>query len=95
MGAIDMAVAMLLGSNLFDGLIIAIDDLAHAQGPLLAAVSPAHAVTAFAAVMMSGVVIVALLYRLAMRLLRAVGWASVTLLVIYLPSSYAIYLHGH
>jgi cation:H+ antiporter len=95
LGALDMAIASLLGSNLFDIVVLAIDDLAYVQGPLLSAVSPTHAVTAFAAVIMSGIVIVALLYRPATRFHGTIGWASIGLLVIYLMSSYAIYLHGH
>jgi cation:H+ antiporter len=95
LGALDMAIASLLGSNLFDVVVLAIDDLAYVQGPLLSAVSPAHAVTAFAAVIMSGIVIVALLYRPATRFHGTIGWASLSLLIVYLLSSYAIYLHGH
>lgn len=95
LGALDMAIANLLGSNLFDVLIIAIDDLAYLRGPLLSAVSPAHAVTAFAAVIMSGTLIVALLYRPVTRIHGTIGWVSLSLLVVYLLSSYAIYLHGH
>jgi cation:H+ antiporter len=94
-GVVDMAIGNLLGSNLFDVLILAIDDLAYTSGPLLAAVSPAHAVSAFAAVIMSGIFIVALLYRPATRLGGTVGWVSLALLMVYLLSSYAIYLHGH
>jgi cation:H+ antiporter len=93
-GALDMAIANLLGSNLFDVLILAIDDLAYLQGPLLSAVSPTHAVTAFAAVIMSGIVIVALLYRPATRIHGTIGWVSLALLVVYLLASYAIYLLG-
>lgn len=95
LGAVDMAIASLLGSNLFDALIVAIDDLAYLPGPLLAAVSPAHAVTAFASVIMSGIVIVALLYRPASRFHGTIGWVSLSLLIAYVFSSYAIYLHGH
>jgi cation:H+ antiporter len=95
LGAIDMAIAGLLGSNLFDVLILAIDDLAYAGGPLLSAASPTHAVTAFAAVIMSGIFIVALLYRPETRIRGTIGWVSLSLLTVYLMSSYAIYLHGH
>ena len=94
-GALDMAIANLLGSNLFDMLVLAIDDLVYLQGPLLSAVSPTHAVTAFAAVIMSGIVIVALLYRPATRFHGTIGWVSLALLIVYLLSSYAVYLHGH
>lgn len=95
LGALDLAIANLLGSNLFDVLVLAIDDLFYVQGPLLSAVSPTHAITAFAAVIMSGILIVALLYRPASRFHGTVGWVSLSLLIVYLLSSYAIYLHGH
>jgi cation:H+ antiporter len=45
--------------------------------------------------MMSGIVIVALLYKPATRFHGTIGWASLSLLIVYLLSSYAIYLHGH
>lgn len=95
LGALDLAIANLLGSNLFDVLILAIDDIFYVQGPLLSAVSTAHAITAFAAVIMSGILIVALLYRPATRFHGTIGWVSLSLLIVYLLSSYAIYLHGH
>jgi len=95
LGAVDMAIGNLLGSNLFDVLILAIDDIAYTKGPLLAAVSPAHAVTAFAAVIMSGIFIVALLYRPETRFRGTIGWVSLSLLMVYLAASYAAYLHGH
>jgi cation:H+ antiporter len=95
LGAVDMAIGNLLGSNLFDVLVLAVDDIAYTKGPLLAAVSPAHAITAFAAVVMSGIFIVATLYRPKGRFRGMIGWAGVALLTVYLLSSYAIYLHGH
>lgn len=94
MGAVDMAIGSLLGSNLFDILILAADDLAYTEGPLLQAASPAHAVTAFAAAIMSGVFIVAVLYRPESRLRGTIGWVSLALLLIYLFSAYAAYLLG-
>jgi cation:H+ antiporter len=93
--AVDMAIGNLLGSNLFDILILAADDIAYTKGPLLRAVSPANAITAFAAVIMSGIFIVAMLYKPETRVRGTIGWVSLALLVVYLFSSYAIYLHGH
>ena len=94
LGAVDMAIANLLGSNLFDILILALDDLAYTSGPLLSSVSPANAFSAFTAVIMSGIFIVALIYRPETRFVRTIGWVSLSLLMVYLLSSYAIYLHG-
>ncbi|MCT2399851.1 sodium:calcium antiporter [Novosphingobium mangrovi (ex Huang et al. 2023)] len=91
----NMAIGALLGSNMFDILVIAVDDLAYTRGSLLANVSPAHAVTAFAGCIMSGIVIVALLYRPGNRFFGWLGWVSLSLLAVFLLSSYAIYLHEH
>lgn len=63
LGAWDMAAANLLGSNLFNVAILAVDDAAYTSGPLLAAVSPGHAVTALGAVAMSVIVISGLVVR--------------------------------
>jgi cation:H+ antiporter len=93
-GAVDMAIGNLLGSNLFDMLVLAIDDLAYLKGPLLAAASPAHAITAFAAVVMSGIFVVAMLFKPETRLGGALGWVSLSLLVVYIFSAYAVYLLG-
>ncbi|WP_298354863.1 hypothetical protein [Rhodoblastus sp.] len=95
LGAVDMAIGNLLGSNLFDILILAVDDLAYPKGPLLAVVSPSHAVTAFGASIMSGIFIVAMLFKPETRLGGAIGWVSLSLLVIYLFSAYAVFLLGH
>lgn len=94
LGALDMAIGNLLGSNLFDILIVAVDDVFFTRGPILAHVSPVHAVSAMSAVMMTGIVIVGLLYRPKTRLFRAAGWASLLLLGVYLLNSFVLYLHG-
>ncbi len=93
-GAVNMAIANLLGSNLFDILILAVDDVFYRQGPLLSHVSPAHVFSAASAVIMTGLVIVSLLYRPARRLFRTVGWTSLGLFVIYLFNSYVVFLRG-
>jgi cation:H+ antiporter len=92
LGALDMAIASLFGSNLFDIVIIAIDDLVFLPGPLLAHASPLHAVSSFSAVMMTGVTIVGLLYRPRTRLFRAVGWASLMLFSIYVLNTAILFL---
>ncbi len=94
LGALDMAIASLLGSNLFDVLIIALDDVLYAKGPLLADASPVHAVTAFTAVMMSGAVIVGLAYRSPRLWLRVPGLVSLALLAMYLLNVYVLFIHG-
>jgi cation:H+ antiporter len=93
-GALDMAIGNLFGSNLFDILIVAVDDLFYLPGPILSRVTPVHAVSAFSAIMMTGVAIVGLLYRSRTRLFKSVGWASLLLFSIYLLNTYVLYLYG-
>lgn len=94
LNALDMAIGNLFGSNLFNILILAVDDVLYVQGPLFANVSTSHAVSALSAIMMTGIAIVALLYRTKTRVLKTVGWASIFLFTIYLFNSYVIYLYG-
>jgi cation:H+ antiporter len=92
-GALDMAIGNLLGSNLFNIFILALDDAFYVRGSLLSHVSPEHAVSALSAMMMTGVAIVGLLYRPRLRVFKTVGWASIVLFVFYLLNAYILYLH--
>jgi cation:H+ antiporter len=92
-GALDMAIGNLLGSNLFNIFILALDDVFYVRGSLLSHVSPEHAVSALSAVMMTGVAIVGLLYRPRLRVFKTVGWVSIVLFVFYLLNAYILYLH--
>jgi cation:H+ antiporter len=93
-GSVDMAVANLLGSNLFDAAIVAIDDLAYTKGPILGAVAPSHAVTAVAAAVMSGVAILGFSYRPRGRVLRLSSWIGVTLFGLYMLNAFVQFLYG-
>lgn len=93
-GALDMAIGNLLGSNLFNIVILAFDDILFRKGPILSNVSPMHAMSAMSAVVMTGVVIIGLVYRPNTRLFMGIGWISLSLFTFYLLNSYVIYLHG-
>ena len=94
LGALDMAIGNLLGSNLFNLLILAVDDLFYWRGPLLSHVSATHAVSVMSALTMTGAVIVGLLYRPPGRLFRTVGWISVLLLWVYGLNAYVLFRFG-
>jgi cation:H+ antiporter len=94
LGAVDMAIGNLFGSNLFNIAILAVDDIFYLPGPLFEAVSATHAISAFSAVMMTGVAVVGLLYRPRTRVLKTVGWASIFLFSVYLINSYLLFLYG-
>ena len=91
-GALDLALSDLFGSNLFDLMIVAFDDLAYTRGSLLAAVSPMHLISAQSAIMMTGIAIVGLLYRPRNRVLKTVGWASLLMLSVYILNVTVLFL---
>ena len=93
-GALDMAIANLLGSNLFNIFVLALDDFFFLEGALLSHVSPLHTMSALSALVMTGIVVVGLLYRPATRILKTVGWVSLALFTVYLLNSYILYLQG-
>lgn len=90
-GAADMAIANLLGSNLFNMVILAIDDLAYTGGPLLSAVSPNHAITGTIAIIMTGIVVVSLMYRLEKKTALRIGWDALALLLAYGVNVFLLY----
>ena len=93
-GALDMAIGNLLGSNLFNVTIVAVEDLFYRPGVLLAHVSLVHAATATSAIVMTGLAVVGLFFRPQGRVLRAVGAVSLGLAAVYLLNTYVIFLNG-
>jgi len=94
-GALDMAIANLLGSNLFDIIILAVDDLFYTKGPLLANVDASHALTAFTAVMMSSLVAVGLTFRPQGKAVLGLTWVSLGLFMLYVLNSWILFEHAY
>jgi cation:H+ antiporter len=90
-GAVDMAVANLLGSNLVNVLILVPEDLLYTSGPILDAVSPLHAVSGVSAILMTTVAVASLFRRSKPRTRRGPSWASVLLLAIYVANTWVVY----
>lgn len=93
-GALDMAIANLLGSNLFNTTILAVDDLFYLKGPIYSAVSPVHAFSTLSAAAMTGLAIIGLASPPAKRLMRSVGWVSIGLLSLYILNAYVLFYHA-
>jgi cation:H+ antiporter len=93
-GALDMAIANLLGSNLFNVVVLAVDDAFFSAGPLLEHVSPMHALSVSTAIAMTATAIVGLFYRPRTRVAGAIGWIGITLVCAYLLNLFALYRFG-
>lgn len=83
-GARDMAIANVLGSNLFDMLIIAIDDVFYLKGPILSHINPAHMFTGIIAIIMAGVVIAGMAYNSDRKTFRVINWDGLALIALFL-----------
>jgi cation:H+ antiporter len=94
-GAVDMAIGDLLGSNMFNILILAVDDIFYAKGPLLESVSSIHLSSALCAITMTGAAIVALYYRSRYLIFNRLAWASVFLVAVYTTNAWVLYSHDH
>jgi cation:H+ antiporter len=72
-GALDLGIGNVLGSNLFNLLILGLDDVFFRAGPLMADASPSHAVSIAAIVMMNALFLIGLTYKV-MTKRFVVGW---------------------
>jgi cation:H+ antiporter len=81
-GAIDLAVGNVLGSNLFNMMILGIDDLFFVQGPLLSFASMNHVVTLCTAIAMSAVAMIGIVYR-SQRKTLFLAWDAFGILFFY------------
>ncbi len=89
-GAYDMAVGNVLGSNLLNIFIIAITDFSYLQGSVYMAVSHQHLLTAMTTILLSGIVVIGLFYR-SKRSFMTMGWDSILVLSGYFMMVYMLF----
>lgn len=94
-GAYDLAIGNLLGSNLFNIALLAVDDLIYLKGPILSSVSGAHSATGLMAVFMTGIVLVGITYRPEKKIIFRFGWESMAILLAGLLNIYILYALGN
>ena len=94
-GAPELAIGNLLGSNLFNvGFVLTVDDLVLAGAPLWSAIAPVHAVTAVFAILMTAVVVISLALRRAESRKQLLTPESGALLVLYAVASVMVFALG-
>jgi cation:H+ antiporter len=92
LGALEMAVANVVGSNLFNiGVIIFLDDLFFGKGPILTYVSTGHALTALFALMLSSIVIIGIIYRPKLWMKSWVGIDTTFIAILYIAALVTLY----
>jgi cation:H+ antiporter len=90
-GAIDLGIGNVLGSNLFNLLILGLDDVFYRPGPLLTAAAPSHGVAILAVVTMNALFLIGLTYRV-MTKRFAVAWDTGAMAAVYMTAVILAYL---
>lgn len=88
--AIDLAIGNLFGSNLFNIMILSIDDILLFKGPLLLYANPTHIISASTAIAMTTVTIIGLTYR-SKKKLFLLSWESIGIILLYLMNILLLY----
>ncbi len=92
-GANDMAIGNLFGSNLFNMFAIGLTDLFYTQGRFLAAIDPSFLLVGVVGLLMTGMGLIGNLAKLE-RKIWFIEVDAFALIVVYLASLWLLYAHG-
>jgi cation:H+ antiporter len=92
-GAVDIALGNLFGSNLFNIGMLAVDDMLYTRGPLLLHISANHLVSVLAAIIMTAIAIIGLTYQTTTKR-HVFAWDSIALVLVYVSATLVLYLTG-
>lgn len=94
LGAVDMAVGNLFGSNIFNFFILALDDIFYREGSLYAAISSSHLLSAFIIVLMSTVACLGLLLRPRKKMFWLLSIDTLIILLLYILLMVYLFTRG-
>jgi len=89
--ATDLIFGNLLGSNLFNMAILALDDVFYLKGPILMDASRAHLVTANAAIVMTSIAVIGLTYRVSKKHFLF-AWDSLAIMAVYVAAVFVVFV---
>jgi cation:H+ antiporter len=89
-GAGDMAIGNLFGSNLFNIVILAVDDVFFMKGPLLSFIEFSHIVPVISAIIMMTIAVIGLTYRASKKPLF-LAWDARGIVIVYILNLIILY----
>jgi cation:H+ antiporter len=90
-GALDLGIGNVLGSNLFNLLILGLDDVFYMSGPLMADAGASHNISVVAIVVMNGLFLIGLTYKV-MTKRFVVAWDTGAIAAVYTVAVVLSYL---
>jgi cation:H+ antiporter len=94
LGAIDLAIGNVLGSNLFNITLFFVYDLVDRGGNFWASLNNANGFAAVMTIMMTGVVIISLMYRASPKTPYRISWDGIAIAGMYIGSIALLYILG-
>jgi cation:H+ antiporter len=94
LGAIDLAIGNVLGSNLFNIMLFFVYDIADRGANFWASLTTGNAFAAVMTIMMTGVVIISLMYRASPKTPYRISWDGFVIAGMYVGSMALLYLLG-
>lgn len=91
-GAIDIAVGNVLGSNVFNIFVLAVNDVVYTKGPLLENISPELIIPAVGTILITTIGIIGLVYKSKWKLVMAID--SFFILLVYILMMRVMLLSG-
>jgi cation:H+ antiporter len=92
LGSINLAFGNLLGSNIFNIVILAADDIFYLKGPILNYVSSSHLISVFTCIIMTAFISAGIVFKVS-RKKYFISLDSVALIVLYLAGMIMLYLY--
>lgn len=93
-GAKEMAVANMVGSNLFNITIIFINDLLYRKAPIFQVMSQQHAFTAFVVILMTAIITAGMILKPKKKTKIGLSNYAIALILVFLVGAYVNYMLG-
>ncbi len=90
LGVLDLAIGNIFGSNMINMFLVFVCDAFYVKGPLLAAVSKTHALTAVLSIVLTGIVLVGIRGK-HKKTIWGLGWDSVLLISFFAAGMGLVY----
>lgn len=92
-GAINLAMGNIFGSNIFNICILALDDIFYFKGPILSHVNSSHLISLFTCIIMTAFISAGIIFKVRKKNFF-ISIDALTLIIIYLVGMYMLFIYN-